>query len=305
MKYELWPGMLWECQAWNIRVVLVNAIRPGAFHRRLLHKIYAIQVGYASEAEGLVHPRISILGDTRVDRVLERVNGAAALLESKLGPVAALLRKQPTLVAGSIWPADFDVLRPALREALVLKKGWGLVLVPHEIESGFEQKMAQELLTMGYNVFMIDGAGCHRISGPGNTPHEGPPAWVVNRMGILVELYRGATCAFVGGAFSENVHSVWEPALSGAWTACGPRRGKSPESYELEEAGALTIVQDSTQTWGWLESRMAQGRPDPAFTAGLSQRHQGAARKIIEELERNHEPERITAGSSAVAPRTP
>src|SRR5579871_6605160 len=34
MKYELWPGLLWECNKQGIRVILVNALRPSWFHRR-------------------------------------------------------------------------------------------------------------------------------------------------------------------------------------------------------------------------------------------------------------------------------
>ena len=304
MKYELWPGMLWECQARRIRVVLVNAIRPGAFHRRLIHKIYAIYMGYASEAVGLHHPRISIIGDTRVDRVLERVGGAAGVLEQKLGHAAVEMKAQPLFVIGSLWPTDYDVLRATLQETVVMRKNWGIAVVPHEIDSGLDLKVAHDLLRMGYAVTYMDAAGSRVFPTEDTARYQGPRAWVVNRTGILAELYSLAVCAYVGGGFNENVHSVWEPALSGAWTACGPKRGKSPESFELEAAGALTVLQDSTQAWGWLEQRMAQGRASTLFTDGLSRRHRGAAKKVIEKLEVGDEFKRVTSGAATVASRT-
>ena len=68
LKYELWPGLLWECNRQKIKVFLVDALKPGWFHRRLLHKLDGIFSGYTDEIKTVSHGNIQVVGDTRVER---------------------------------------------------------------------------------------------------------------------------------------------------------------------------------------------------------------------------------------------
>ena len=66
---------------------------------------------------------------------------------------------------------------------------------------------------------------------------------LVDRYGVLGDLYAVADVAFVGGGFhSAGLHSILEPAAFGAPVLFGPRHHKSREATKLIEAGGGAVV---------------------------------------------------------------
>jgi 3-deoxy-D-manno-octulosonic-acid transferase len=66
---------------------------------------------------------------------------------------------------------------------------------------------------------------------------------LVDRYGILGDLYAVADVAYVGGGFhSAGLHSVLEPAAFGAPVLFGPRNEKSREASKLVQAGGGAVV---------------------------------------------------------------
>src|SRR6185503_1199311 len=83
---------------------------------------------------------------------------------------------------------------------------------------------------------------------------------VIDRVGVLGDLYALADIAFVGGAFhAAGLHSVLEPAAFGAPVVFGPRYANSREAGLLIAAGAAASVSDSPALevvlGHWLEER--------------------------------------------------
>jgi 3-deoxy-D-manno-octulosonic-acid transferase len=82
---------------------------------------------------------------------------------------------------------------------------------------------------------------------------------LVDRYGLLGDLYALADVAYVGGGFrSAGLHSILEPAAFGAPVVFGPRHEKSREATKLVQAGggaAITGLADLTIRLGyWLGS---------------------------------------------------
>lgn len=282
LKYELWPGLLGECNRLRIAVILIDALRPSWFHKRLLHKLDSILPGYQSESEGYVHRDIAILGDTRVERVLERIEQAEEKRMSVV-PVALCerLADKPVLVLGSMWPPDTALMASAF-ESMGERPRCHVIWVPHELEET-QRKDA---------ISCLSHAGFHAIDWDEKLDlSAGPCAIIVMKKGILAELYGMGRAAYVGGAFGRGVHSVWEPALSGAKVACGPRVERSPEAKLLAANDWLTVVRNSEDGAVWLRSvvyNVSNGRPSQADREALLpivQQHLGAARRIIEHCE--------------------
>src|SRR5205085_2045533 len=70
---------------------------------------------------------------------------------------------------------------------------------------------------------------------------------VVDRVGILGDLYALATCAFVGGGFhAAGLHSVLEPAAFGAPVLFGPRHSASRDAQLLLAAGGAASASTAT-----------------------------------------------------------
>ena len=72
-----------------------------------------------------------------------------------------------------------------------------------------------------------------------------PEVVVVDRMGVLADLYALADAAYVGGGFgTAGLHSVVEPAALGVPVLFGPAHGNAREADALAEAGGGWVVED-------------------------------------------------------------
>ena len=69
---------------------------------------------------------------------------------------------------------------------------------------------------------------------------------LVDRVGVLGDLYALADVAFVGGGFhAAGLHSVLEPAAFGAPVLFGPRHANSRDAGLLLAAGAAASASDA------------------------------------------------------------
>jgi len=69
---------------------------------------------------------------------------------------------------------------------------------------------------------------------------------LVERVGVLAELYTVASVAYVGGGFHDRgLHSVLEPAASGVPVLFGPKHANSLAASHLLACGGARCVADS------------------------------------------------------------
>jgi 3-deoxy-D-manno-octulosonic-acid transferase len=103
---------------------------------------------------------------------------------------------------------------------------------------------------------------------------EVPAVTLVDRVGILGDLYALADLAYVGGGFgTAGLHSVLEPAAFGAPVLFGPRHANAREAAELVAVGGAFEVSGTPQLAETLR-RLA----DPA----VRQPSGAAARRYVE-----------------------
>lgn len=282
MKYELWPGLLWECNAQGVKVVLVDALKPSWFHRRLLHKLDGILSGYKSEVETLNHAFVKVVGDTRVERVIERVGaGEKKLREIIPGGLRAILASKPVLVCGSMWRGDNRLVLSALEQYRKTGGACNVIWVPHEIDESECNEMTKKFKSIGYRTVSFDD-----VESASKVLSDEPVAVIVKKKGVLAELYRLGQFAFVGGGFGSGVHSVWEPALAGAFVACGPKTMRSPESRELCSRGVLTRVETPSQFLELIFKYLNKQEPiNKVNLDELLEKHLGASKRIVEMCE--------------------
>lgn len=244
-KLDIWPLLCEEAVRHNVPLALVSATVSSASSRRgrvataLLHDAYAAlgAIGAVSDEDaarlvslGARREVIRVTGDTRYDQVWARA--AAADLASPL--LAPLVATRPTLVAGSTWPADEQVLLPAWETIRRDLPDARLIVAPHEPT---EEHLAP-----------IErwAADCDIPIARLGTPAAGEADVVlVDRVGVLGDLYALATAAYVGGGFHDaGLHSVLEPAAFGAPVAFGPRHHKARDAALLLEHDAGAVLRD-------------------------------------------------------------
>jgi len=285
-KLDVWPTLAGEASHRGVALGLISAtLAPGSRRRRgiaaaLLRDAYARldRVGAisAEDAERLVAlgvpaARVTVTGDTRFDQVWARA--ARADLNGAL--LAPLRSDRPTLVAGSTWPADERPLLDAwssLREYLPESR---LIIAPHEPTAAHLEPIER---------WCLDTKVRHARLGGGELADT--DVVIVDRVGVLGDLYAVADVAFVGGGFhAAGLHSVLEPAAFGAPVLFGPRYANSREASLLLDADAATSASDAPTLeiaiGHWLEDITARRHAGDAARA-VVQAGLGAAERSYE-----------------------
>ena len=252
-KLDVWPSLAREAAERGVRLGLVSAtLAEGSSRRRgvaarLLADAYArldaIGAIDPDDAERLValgvrRDRISVTGDTRYDQVWARVQG----VDRTKGFVASLASGRPTLVAGSTWPADEGPLLAAWARVRAAVPDARLIIAPHEPT---ESHLAPvERWAAGATL---------RVSRLGADDAPTADVVVVDRVGVLGDLYALASVSYVGGGFhAAGLHSVLEPAAFGVPVLFGPRFANSRDAGLLIATGGGA----SESTEAGVESRL-------------------------------------------------
>jgi 3-deoxy-D-manno-octulosonic-acid transferase len=236
-KLDVWPVFVSEAARRGVRLGLISGTvseassRDGLIATALLLECYEAldRVGAASEADadriialGAEPAHVVVTGDTRYDQVWRK----AASVDRDGDLLAPLTSERPTLVAGSTWPSDEEVLLsawPAVRSDIPDAR---LIIAPHEPTfahlAPIEEWARAERLILA------------RLGTPEATAAD---VVLVDRAGVLGDLYALATAAFVGGGFhGAGLHSVLEPAAFGAPVLFGPRHSNSRDAVLLHRS---------------------------------------------------------------------
>ena len=248
VRTEIWPVLVREAQDRGARVLMVNGVlapdssRLGRGARMLLGDAYrrldGVGVVSADDSAcfallGIERSKLHLTGDARFDQVWERVQ--------QIDRASRLLRPFRAaggswLVCGSTWPADEELLIESLRQEPRL---WRTVIAPHDPDEAHLAQLEQRLSEAGLRHMRLPPSGVEGAS-------VDVDVVVVDRVGVLAELYAIADVAYVGGGFgSAGLHSVVEPAALAVPVVFGPRLGNAREAERLRQAGGGFVVADA------------------------------------------------------------
>jgi 3-deoxy-D-manno-octulosonic-acid transferase len=289
-KLDVWPLLVATAKSRGVQLGLTSATLPrsssrlGGLAALVLRDAYAAldAVGAIGEDDaarlvelGCRRSSVVVTGDTRFDQVWAR---AAAV--DRASPLLAPLRStRPTLVAGSTWRADERELLPALAELRRARPELRTIIAPHEPTAEHLEPIEK----------WAAGAGA-RLARLGSPDAPTADIVLVDRVGVLGELYALADVAFVGGAFhAAGIHSVLEPAAYGIPVLFGPRHANSREASLLVAAGAARSAAGGPDLrdaiGGWLGDDDARRRAGEAARA-LVDRGRGATTRSAALVER-------------------
>jgi 3-deoxy-D-manno-octulosonic-acid transferase len=285
-KLDLWPAMVDEASRRGVRLGMISATlaagsgRRGPLGRALLHDAYArldvVGAIDSTDAERLVdlgvrRTAIHVTGDTRYDQVWARAEG----VDRRAPQLATLVSTRPTIVAGSTWPADEKVLLPALHRVRVGHPELRVIIAPHEPTVAHLdpiERWARET-----------GARSARL---GSTGAADADVVVVDRVGVLGDLYALGDIAYVGGGFhAAGLHSVLEPAAFGIPVIFGPRSSGSRDAGLLVTQGGGAQVDGAAALAALVEAWLVDAgkRADIGARArGMVANGLGAARATYE-----------------------
>ncbi len=253
METEVWPNLLYELHRRDIPAYLVNArlsettfekiMKRPAFWKPVFGWFRTILARGEGDVDrllaiGVAPERIRIIGDCKIDALLERrrlFDKAAVGRMVPSGPGAVFL-------AGSTHRGEEEVVLDAFSRVRNEHPDARLVIVPRHPERAGEIRS------------LASGRGVVALLS------ENAPAWdilVVDRIGVLFDLYGVADAAFIGGSLvPKGGQNLMEAAAFGVPICHGPDMEDFPEATRrLDALGASLRVTDAAMIAShWNES---------------------------------------------------
>ncbi len=230
-KLDVWPTLVAAAAARGVRIGLISATLAAESGRatrlasmllgdayRALDAVGAIDErdGARLAALGVRSDRITVTGDTRYDQAWTRAQSA----DRSSALLSPFVDGRPTVVAGSTWPADEAVLLEAWRTVRSRIPNVRLIIAPHEPTASHLESIERYASARTMTLSHLGAAGAADAA-----------IVLVDRVGVLGDLYAVASVSYVGGGFhAAGLHSVLEPAAFGSPVLFGPRHGASRDA---------------------------------------------------------------------------
>ena len=220
-RTDLWPELLYQCQRKEIptyvfsAVVNKNSSSLAKWWREFLYKtlkqIFVVSKEDKEQLSEELQKKAFAIGDTRFDQVFARLENPKPLptLFNHSAPKAMV-------VAGSTWAEDEDVLVKVISQTKDLGLTW--VIAAHEPTESHLSDLEKKLKSYEIQSTRLSEA------------KDLNSVILVDRVGILAELYTQADIAFVGGSFKRTAHSVMEPLAAGCVVFVGPYHTNNGEA---------------------------------------------------------------------------
>lgn len=282
IKYEFWKNYLDELHQRNIPTYSVSSIFRkeqvffkwyGQTYRKVLQNFDHLFVQNEESKkllESIGITKVTIVGDTRFDRVIEISKKA-----KQLPIIEQFVSNTPTLVIGSSWGPDEDLYIQYFNEHPEVK----LILAPHVIDDRHLIEIVNKL-KRPYALYT-------RIENKKEDVRKAD-CLIINCFGLLSSIYRYGNIAHIGGGFGEGIHNTLEAAVYGIPVIFGPKYHKFMEAHDLLEANAAFCIHDYDELRNLLDKLLT----DEAFlkeagrnAAQYVNEKSGATDKILQKIQ--------------------
>ena len=185
------------------------------FVQNELSKRYLAKIGVS---------RVTVVGDTRFDRVLQICG------EAKHLPLVETFKGDAfTMVAGSSWQPDEDLFIEYFNRHPEMK----LIIAPHVINESHLVEIIGKLKRPYVRYTRADERNVRKAD-----------CLIVDCFGLLSSIYRYGEVAYIGGGFGVGIHNTLEAAVYGIPVLFGPKYQKFQEAVELIAAGGGYSIKD-------------------------------------------------------------
>jgi len=147
------------------------------------------------------------------------------------------------IIFGSVDEIDLPIVRDSIQiqypngDLSLKNRNHKLIIVPHECN--------EKTLLAFENAFSSINISSIRYSGT-NIKQEFS-CLIIDKVGILADLYAYADLAYIGAGFGRGVHSVIEPAVYGCAIAHGPHIHNLDEAVSMTDLGLSTMVKNANE----------------------------------------------------------
>jgi 3-deoxy-D-manno-octulosonic-acid transferase len=245
-EYDLWPNLVWVAEKMGIQTTLFSAriqkksAKVWPILRGLYRQVYSSLGAVYTVSEQDHHslrklltqnnrPFVRVLGNPRYDRVKE-------MADKSVNNHPKFISTRPfRFIAGSVWPEDDEIILDRTIDMMNEWDGLSVYWVPHEPSEKYVTRMKKTFDDSNIDVVVL--SQCEE----GNFRTR--RSVIVDRVGILSDLYWQGRVAYVGGGFSPGVHNVMEPAIARLPTIFGPKFHNSDAAEALiKNGGGFSIT---------------------------------------------------------------
>ena len=239
IKYEFWYNYLHILKHRNVPVYSVSSIfRPdqvffkwyGRQYGRVLNCFthFFVQNEISKELLAKIGiTNVSIVGDTRFDRVLQIKEAA-----KQLPIVEAFKQDAKVFVAGSSWLPDEEIFIKYFNT----RRDWKLIIAPHVIgEDHLKQieRLLEGRKVVRYSEFSENSVYSERL--------KDAEVLIIDCFGLLSSIYHYGDVAYVGGGFGVGIHNLLEAAVWDVPVFFGPNNERFQEAQALKQSGGFEI----------------------------------------------------------------
>lgn len=279
IKYEFWKNYLDELHKRNIPVYSISSIFRkeqiffkwyGGTYRKVLANFDQLFVQNETSKRFLSKigiNKVTVVGDTRFDRVLEIRQEA-----KDLPLVEAFKGNSMTIVAGSSWQPDEDLFIEYFNTHPDIK----LIIAPHVID----ENHLVEIISKLKRPYV-------RYSKANEQNVRNADCLIIDGFGLLSSIYRYGEIAYVGGGFGVGIHNILEAAVYGIPVIFGPKYHKFMEAKQLlEENGAFSIknYEELSQLLDKMISDTEYLKEVGANADNYVSKNLGASEKILDQI---------------------
>ncbi|SHF63945.1 3-deoxy-D-manno-octulosonic-acid transferase [Bacteroides luti] len=279
IKYEFWKNYLDELHKRNIPVYSISSIFRkeqiffkwyGGTYRKVLANFDQLFVQNETSKRFLSKigiNKVTVVGDTRFDRVLEIRQEA-----KDLPLVEAFKGNSMTIVAGSSWQPDEDLFIEYFNTHPDIK----LIIAPHVID----ENHLVEIISKLKRPYV-------RYSKANEQNVKNADCLIIDGFGLLSSIYRYGEIAYVGGGFGVGIHNILEAAVYGIPVIFGPKYHKFMEAKQLlEENGAFSIknYEELSQLLDKMISDTEYLKEVGANADNYVSKNLGASEKILDQI---------------------
>jgi len=242
-KHDVWPNQIKVANKLNIKTILVNASlnekssRNAFFARLMLSTAYNSldKIFVISEQDGLQFEKsfncrnFQVSGDTKFDQVHNRKKES---IDLKLIS-GRWLADNLILVLGSLWPQDAEHILTKISKVLENFDNFKIVLAPHQPTEEQIEIFSEYFKDYKYSLYSE------------SYENDKTRLLIINKIGVLADIYKHGHVAYVGGSFKQGIHNVMEPAVYGLPVIYGPFHRNSYEAKKLLKKGGSIIIDNS------------------------------------------------------------
>ena len=214
--------------------------KPSFYKMLFLNR--ATKLFFASHQEASFGKILNLSGDVydfRIEQIHRRILSRLEKYAQSFVLYPDLMKKLSPIrvIMGNAWVSDLALIRN-------IPKHISCLIVPHRLDLIPDFKETLKSMNLGFQEITID-----------TTEIEDKQIYILNRKGLLCELYHDFDKAYVGGGFEKSVHSLLEPLVAGSkQISCGPQNHRSTEFDLAQDLGHLKEIHTPQDFLHWLES---------------------------------------------------